>query len=250
MRKVEKLSLISLLCAVSIILTRFAAINIPLGGFPSLSIELGGIPLIFGGIVLGPLYALIGGLVTDLVGFVINNRGGVYHPGFTLNTVLTALIPALLYKLIKSKKINDKVILGINYSFLTIITTLAIYYLVNNVSNSQGIEINATWRIILIILAIITYLILMVVITYLHIKHRDEQKLFPINKLIFIVMAVEVLVYISLTPIWIYGLYGIPSVFSILSRVFRALFMIPIKASILYIAFNSLSKTIQTKFGE
>jgi hypothetical protein len=83
------------------------------------------------------------------------------------------------------------------------------------------------------------YIALMLIITFVS-KNKTQKSSITFNQVILAVMLVEVFVYILLTPIWIYGLFGIPSTISIASRVFRAVFMIPIKSVIIYYALVSL----------
>ena len=111
----RKITLAAMLTAVSIILTRFVSIIIPLGGYPSLSIDLGSVPILLSGIVLGPIFGGIVGFTSDLIGFFTNSRGGVFHAGFTINSILTGVIPGLIYLFLKNKNLKLAKIIIISY---------------------------------------------------------------------------------------------------------------------------------------
>lgn len=78
------------LTAINLILTRFLAINI--GGFGR--IQLGAVARIMAGLWFGPLAGALCGLVSDLLGCLI--QGYAVNPVITLAAVLWGVIPALL----------------------------------------------------------------------------------------------------------------------------------------------------------
>jgi hypothetical protein len=61
-------------------------------------------------------------------------------------------------------------------------------------------------------------------------KIKNKQ----LKLVIFAVLVVEVFVFIALTPIWLYQLYELPYFISVLSRVFRAILLVPIKTVLIY----------------
>ncbi len=90
----------SILTALSIVLTRFASF-MALGG-QSIRIGLGSVPLVLSGLLLGPLAGGLSGLAADLIGVLINPMG-TFHPGFTLTSMLTGLLPGLVLLLFRRK---------------------------------------------------------------------------------------------------------------------------------------------------
>ncbi len=82
----KMLTQLALLIALQIILTRFLSIQTPI-----VRIGFGFLPLAIMGILYGPTIAFIGGIVSDLLGFIMFPTG-TYFPGFTLTTGLTALV--------------------------------------------------------------------------------------------------------------------------------------------------------------
>jgi ECF transporter S component (folate family) len=216
MRIVRKITLAALLVSISIVLTRLFGIVIPLGGYPSLSLDLGSVPILLSGIVLGPLFGGIVGLSSDLVGFGINPRAGIFHFGFTINSILTGVIPGLVFVFLKNK--NLRLFKIITISLLYVLSTY--YFLVVRSADSNAIKLLSNTLLFMIASSIIT-------IDY---KIKNKQ----LKLVIFAVLVVEVFVYIALTPIWLYQLYELPYFVSVLSRVFRAILLVPIKTLLIY----------------
>jgi riboflavin transporter len=216
MRIVRKITLAALLVAISIVLTRFFGIVIPLGGFPSLSLDLGSVPIVLSGIVLGPIFGGIVGFSSDLVGFNINPRGGIFHFGFMLNAILTGVIPGLIFMFFKNKNLKFTKIAII--SILYILGTY--YFLVIRAADSTAIKLLSNTLLFIVASSIIT-------VDY---KIKNKQ----LKLVIFTVLIVEVFVFIALTPIWLYQLYELPYFISVLSRVFRAILLVPIKTVLIY----------------
>jgi ECF transporter S component (folate family) len=216
MRIVRKITLAALLVAISIVLTRFFGIVIPLGGFPSLSLDLGSVPIVLSGIVLGPIFGGIVGFSSDLVGFNINPRGGIFHFGFMLNAILTGVIPGLIFMFFKNKNLKFTKIAII--SILYILGTY--YFVVIRAADSTAIKLLSNTLLFIVASSIIT-------VDY---KIKNKQ----LKLVIFTVLIVEVFVFIALTPIWLYQLYELPYFISVLSRVFRAILLVPIKTVLIY----------------
>jgi riboflavin transporter len=216
MRIVRKITLAALLVSSSIVLTRFLGIVIPLGGYPSLSLDLGSVPILLSGIVLGPIFGGIVGFSSDAVGFYVNSRGGAFHFGFMLNSILTGVIPGLVFVFLKNK--NLRLLKIITLSVLYLLSTY--YFLVVRSADSTVIKILSNALLLVVALSII-------IIDY---KIKNKQ----LKLVIFAVLVVEVFVYIALTPIWLYQLYELPYFVSVLSRVFRAILLVPIKTILIY----------------
>ena len=87
---------LSLLAALSIILSRLFGIMIPIAGVGAVRLSFGDLPLMLAGIIFGPAAGFIVGAVSDLIGYLVNTGGGPYFPLLTLSSALTGLLPALL----------------------------------------------------------------------------------------------------------------------------------------------------------
>lgn len=96
-----------LFVALNIILTRFLSFTI--GG--TIRIGFGLVPLHLAGYLLGPIWGLAVGIVSDLLGVVLNSFGQMPHPGFTLTSGLHGLVPGLavlFWKRIRDLRWGDK----------------------------------------------------------------------------------------------------------------------------------------------
>ena len=100
-------ALAGLFVALNIILTRFLSFTI--GG--TFRVGFGLVPLHLAGYLLGPVWGLVVGVVSDLLGVVLNSFGQMPHPGFTLSSGLHGLIPGLtvhLWTRIRELRWGDK----------------------------------------------------------------------------------------------------------------------------------------------
>ncbi len=107
---IRTLTSAAVLTALSVVLTRFASF-MALGG-QSIRIGLGSIPLVIAGLLLGPVAGGMAGLAADLIGVMINLMGATFHPGFTLTSMLTGLLPGLVILACKSKLNTKTVVLA------------------------------------------------------------------------------------------------------------------------------------------
>lgn len=91
--------LAGLLSAISIIFTRFFALMI---AGNTIRLSFGDIPLELSGILLGPVFGALTGVVADVAGSLVRSYGP-YFPGFTLSSALMGIIPALFFINAKEK---------------------------------------------------------------------------------------------------------------------------------------------------
>lgn len=225
------------LTVLSIILTRFISLTLPFFGFPSFSIELGGVPIIAGGILFGPIVGGIIGFVTDIVGFLINQRGGAYFPGFTLNSVLTGVIPGVAMMLLQKEFFKKRDIFWYVISLLIVIDIIGSVYLTSLnelVLKSSVIEITVLMKVIGLILLNASTLVCLISLILVRKKYRLKPSLMHIDKIVFIVLLVELFVYIALTPLWLDILYGIPPFPNQFMRVIRASIIVSYKSIFIY----------------
>ncbi|MGV8153978.1 MAG: folate family ECF transporter S component [Alkaliphilus sp.] len=88
----RKLVLAAIFVAMNIILTRVGSIML-FGG--AIRLGFGRVPIVLSSILLGPLAGGLTGIVSDLIGFMLNPMGA-FHPGFTLSAAVTGIIPGLV----------------------------------------------------------------------------------------------------------------------------------------------------------
>lgn len=131
-QKLYKLSLAALFISLSIILTRYASIT-PL---PSIRIGFGSLPIQVAGIFLGPITGGLVGLIADPLGFVMNPQG-TYHLGFTLSSVLNAVIPGLLAMTVRQRSKSTKAATFYLASLTTISITVICSALLNTLWLAQ-----------------------------------------------------------------------------------------------------------------
>lgn len=99
---IRSLVYMSLLIALTIILSRITSVHLVFGGVEYARIGFGAFPVLFGSILLGPKYGMIIGAVGDVIGYHLNPMGP-YLPHFTLIAALSGLLPGLLFKLFNYK---------------------------------------------------------------------------------------------------------------------------------------------------
>lgn len=137
---IRTLTSAAVLTALSVVLTRFASVMAL--GSQSIRIGLGSIPIILAGLLLGPVAGAMTGLAADLIGVMINLMGATFHPGFTLTSVLTGLLPGLVVMACKGKL--DTRSLAISWIAVTLICSVGLQTLW--LSQLQG---NPYWTVLL-----------------------------------------------------------------------------------------------------
>ena len=118
----KSLVLASLFVGLNIILTRLGAIMLFNN---TVRLSFGNIPLVLSGLVLGPIPGFLTGVVSDILGFLINSHGGAYHPGFTISAGLSGLIPGIIVMI--RKRVDLLEIVSSN---------LMIYFLISGAMNT------------------------------------------------------------------------------------------------------------------
>lgn len=101
--KIRTISLAGLFLALGIIFSRFLAGDLVIGGLSVLRISFGPVPIYLSGMLLGPVYGTITGVLADSLGYLVKPLGP-YFPGFTLNSALSGLIPALFIRFYREKE--------------------------------------------------------------------------------------------------------------------------------------------------
>lgn len=118
----------AILTAISIVLSRFLSIFIS----QTLKIGFSSIPLMLCGLMFGPLVGAMSGLAADLIGAMIF-LGGQFHLGFTLSSILTAVIPALVKKYLIRNNKNSTLLIVVS----VILTFLVAHLLLNSLWLTQ-----------------------------------------------------------------------------------------------------------------
>lgn len=116
--KTKKLVLSALFITLALLMSRFLKIKLA----PGLSLSFGGYPLMFGGMVLGPYYGFMIGVVTDILNFALAPSSFGFNAFFTILEGLLAWFPGfILWKLSNGegfaamqndRKLQNKVIIA------------------------------------------------------------------------------------------------------------------------------------------
>ena len=114
----------ALFIALSIVFARLFSIRVSEG----LRISFGDTPIIMAGLLLGPIWGMIVGIMADIVGFIVAPLG-TYIPGLTLTSALIGLIPGLLVKYVFKKNIAVVVIVAVLIDMLLVNGLLKTWFL-------------------------------------------------------------------------------------------------------------------------
>ncbi len=229
----EKLAIIAMFIALSVAL-QFFSLMIPLFGFPSMRIGFSQLPLMVIGVLFGPSWAFLSGIVQDFLGLIVTPTGFPFF-GFTLNKIIIGLIPALLFsKKIKwTPKVAYIVSQGILLSFL--LGALAYLWLTPSiVTNGEVIEITMTIKLVFSTGSVLLIGAMMFFLKLLTEKYKKYENDFSISIWAMSVVLVEVIVQLMLTPLWLAIMYDIPIWISFLLRVVKATIMVPLTIIIGY----------------
>jgi ECF transporter S component (folate family) len=222
----EKLAIIAMFIALSVAL-QFFSLMIPLFGFPSMRIGFSQLPLMVIGVLFGPSWAFLSGIVQDFLGLIVTPTGFPFF-GFTLNKIIIGLIPALLFsKKIKwTPKVAYIVSQGILLSFL--LGALAYLWMTPSiVTNGEVIEITMTIKLVFSTGSVLLIGAMMFFLHLLTEKYKKYENDFSISIWAMSVVLVEVIVQLMLTPLWLAIMYDIPIWISFLLRVVKATIMVP-----------------------
>lgn len=207
---------------------------VPVLGFPALKIGLSQLPLMVIGLVYGPAWAFLAGIVTDAIELL---SGTIALPffGFTLNKILIAVIPAVLMQ--RKKPLNEAVLMtGIGFFGLS---ALGYVLTVTQVKLGEAM-VSVDWvsRMGVATLILVLSLVLMGFVRRL--KHRLSD--LPLHEWVASVLLVELVVQLCLTPIWLFAMYGLPVQVSVAVRLIKSVVMIPVNVTLGTFILNLLKR--------
>lgn len=229
----------SLLAGLSIIFTRVFSFMIPLAGLPALRIGFGGLPIIMSGILFGPLVGGVVGIVSDLIGFLMNPMGGTYFPGFTISAALTGIIPGLIYNWIGKHKqsINFNLVNAATIIFFSI-GVVAIMVKEGVLTVEQSIVYYNAQPLSLMIMVLYGLLTLAFVLLPVYIgkqyKHENEEAMYSLDKITFVVTVQYLIVSLGLNTLWLSILFKKGVLIFLPGRILAGFIMIPLTAILLY----------------
>lgn len=239
----KKISLAAIFVVLAVVLKRFS-LMIPLFGFPSLQIGFETLPLVIGGMLLGPGYAFLIGLAVDVIGLVIAPNGFPFL-GFTLNSVLRPLIPAIWMK--HQRHFSEKQIVYGLYAGMLVLSIGASIYVctLNSITVSKEIiMITSSIKIGTVLLCVGVSLLMILICQYLR-KKLDAASQTDLLNWMVIVVVLEVFINFLLTPFWLQTMYGIPWIASLLIRILKACLMVPLSIFIGYSCYEMIKRIVK-----
>ena len=219
--QLKDMSIASLLIVVALLLS-YMSIMIPMFGFPSLKFSFAQIPLMCLGIVLGPGYAFLSGIIYDLLGLLMNPTSFPFL-GFTLNNILVAVIPALWYQQKQSRKTTAWLSLGISI-IATVVFVIYVWTYTDTVEFVEKyMEITMQMKMLISGMFILFVGVVIGCMSF-WIKKQDEQFI----DWVFCLIAIEVFVHLLLSPLWLEIMYSIPYMVNLFMRVIKTAIVIPV----------------------
>lgn len=198
---IAKISLAGLFIALTTILQKVIAINyIPV--VPFLRISLGGPAIIiFSSIVLGPLYGILVGAASDLLGyFIFDMSGYAFFPQVTAIYALLGLVSYFVFCLFRQIK-NRKLMIGIECGgFLAVLVATTLYVILNNNVQLYGSSYTfELWQKICIPVILFVLLAFEMVFVIIYDKHLNKKNVvLPLNayQMSFALFVIEVVVMV------------------------------------------------------
>lgn len=198
---VSKICLAGLLMALATLLQKVIAINyIPV--VPFLRISLGGpAVIIFASIFLGPLYGLIVGAGSDVLGyFVLDMSGSAFFPQITAIYGLLGILPYFVFSLFKQIK-NKKLMLIIESIGLSaIIVAVSLFVILNDSMQLYGsvTEFNLFLKIFIPSMLILLFAAVFV-FTIFYNRRLEKQEVKPVMnayQISFSLLIIEIVVMV------------------------------------------------------
>lgn len=220
--QLKPMILVSLFVVIALALSYFS-IMIPLFGFPSLKIGVSQIPLMCIGIVFGPTYAFLAGILYDVLGLIVTPTAFPFL-GFTLNNVLIGVIPALWYQ----QSFTSKQILRfVNiFGLLGTIIFLGYLWLYTNTATfveKYGMMTNFMRLGITVLFVVFIVVVLWIGNRWILNKNDDE-----LCNWLSCLIVVEVFLHLLLSPLWLEIMYAIPYMVNLFLRMVKTIIVIPL----------------------
>ena len=218
LKPIQKICLTGLFIALTMVLQKVLAINyIPV--VPFLRVSLGGpAVIIFSSIFLGPLYGLVVGVASDVIGyFLLDPKMMGFLPQISVIYGVLGLISCFFFLIFKHIK-KDKVVMiieGTTFSAILVATTLFLV-LNNNLQLYSTTYTLALWQKIVIpviLLVLLTALFVTTIIMNKKLK-SDVLPISPIN-ISFSCFAIEIFVMVGLGTLmkgWAFGFNTYPMI--------------------------------------
>lgn len=239
----QTIALVAFLIVIYQVVSYFS-ISLTLFGYPSLKIGFGQLVLIVSGSILAPGWALITGFLADILGVVLHPTGGYYF-GFAFNSMLTCLIPSLIF--MNRRKLNLGLLKKILYTLLValpILATLYAFSLTTVTSNDEVIEITKLMKFGVMISSVIISGAIFAVLKIMT-KNSDEEKVKVFILMTLSIIGIHLLIQFFLTPLWLLDMYNTPFFASQFVRILKAIIIMPLYIALGYSIYNVITKILK-----
>lgn len=225
--KTQTITTVAMLILIAIALgTRYLTISLPFFGPESFEIKFDTIPIMFTGILFGPGWGFIAGLLTDLLQLVFS---GVSFPffGFTLNLVLTGVISGFIFS--PKNKLSAQTMTFLTQTFISLLSVIAIMFITMNDTiqlNREPFHINTPLK---ITSSLIIFGLALLLIIYLYRKQNnieDHQERYFVSRFSTIVVLCEIFIQMILTSLWLSIMFEVPWIIYMIPRIIEAILMI------------------------
>jgi hypothetical protein len=174
----------------------------------------------------------------DLIGAQAFPTGGAYYPGFTIDSALLGLIPALVLKAMKNQRTKE----GITGIGIIAISAAGLYItlpFLNKIKiGSFKMELTLMWRVLIPLLFVFGAL---VVLAICYLISKKETREFTVLDL-FVVYAIrDFIITPFLASLWINRLYGLDYGLSYLSQLLSGAIELPLNIFLCYLLIYPLS---------
>ena len=236
---VTNLTRAGILISMSLVLNLIFMVYIPIAGINSIKFTLSSAITMITGIVCGPLMGFLSGAIVDILTCIIR-PAGPYFPGFTIAAGLTGMMAGLIYKHLKSDKINFNILNTVLISILSggfvgafIMKGLlsfqdkTIYY--------NGEPLNPLYIIGFISLVLLYVIVPIVITSKLDFKVKT-------NKILFMVSTIQFITSIILNTYFLSVLYGKGYLVFLPARFLSNFFIIPIYTVVIATVLEAINK--------
>lgn len=244
-KHILRITLSAMFIAISIILMRIFVFP---QGMSYFRLSLGNVPIIIGGILLGPIYGAIIGLLADVIGASIF-MGANFLVFPMISSVLYGLIPGLIF--LAFKRLRGKIKISPSYPLLLLLLIVAVIYFSLQTSFTNPFNSSVTYlltplnKFIAICLTSLVVIGLLIALYFSdrRLRLKDNYKNTLPSDFAFIVIVTELIVDVLYTPIWKRFYFGLPYYFTVFIHILILLSLLLFKTLLLNLIAYSFNKS-------
>jgi len=241
---IRSLTFSAIMIALAVVLTRFGSFYIP--GAPFIRIGFGSIPTIVTSLVAGPIWGLLVGAGSDLIGALLFPVGA-FFPGYTIDAALQGVIPYFVVSLLKGRYKRQSVVSSIFIAaFIMVIIFFSAKY-----SSYRGTEL-ADW--LRVTIPVFFGIYFLAVYTVFHFMSKTKtfslvdrsQKRFSLFDIYIICLVNEVIISMGLLGIWNGMVFQLDWLFNAFTQALTFTINGVIRTFVLFFILNALFKLDNT----